>query len=262
MKAIILAAGMGKRLGKYTKGLPKAMLEFNGKPLLQWQLETLRASGINDIVVVKGYRADKIYIEGVKYYENKDYENTNMVESLFAAEEEMDDDLLVCYADILYEMRVVKIILEAEVDIGITVDTEYWDYWKARLENPEEDMESLVIRNGEILALGDPHSTEDRARVRYVGLIKLSERGVEALGKVYRDNKRKYYIRDEPWMRSKSFKQAYMTCLLQAMIYSGYTVKPIKIQRGWLEFDTTSDYDKYKEWLTRGSLSRFFRFEN
>ncbi|MBU1704796.1 MAG: phosphocholine cytidylyltransferase family protein, partial [Nanoarchaeota archaeon] len=148
MKAIILAAGMGTRLGKYTESLPKGMLEFNGKPLIQWQVDTLRACGINDIVIVKGYVPDKINISRVKYYENKDYASTNMVETLFCAEEEMDDEILVCYADILYEKRIINKILKSKVDIGVTVDKDYWDYWKARLDNPKEDTESLVIEDG------------------------------------------------------------------------------------------------------------------
>ena len=92
MKAIILAAGMGTRMDKYTKNLPKCMLNFNGKPLIERQIETLRSVGINDIMVVKGYMPDKINIEGVKYYVNKNYENTNMVETLMCAEEEMNDE--------------------------------------------------------------------------------------------------------------------------------------------------------------------------
>ena len=63
MKAIILAAGMGTRLGKYTEDLPKCMLNFNGKPLIEQQVETLRRCGITDITIVRGYMPDKIKIE-------------------------------------------------------------------------------------------------------------------------------------------------------------------------------------------------------
>src|SRR3989338_5798791 len=108
MKAIILAAGMGTRLGKYTKDIPKGMLNFNGKSLIERQVEVLRSCGIKDIIIVKGYMPDKINIKGVKYYENKDYANTNMVETLFAAEKEMSDNIIVCYSDIIYQKNVLK----------------------------------------------------------------------------------------------------------------------------------------------------------
>ena len=149
MKAIILAAGMGTRLGKYTENLPKCMLEFNGKPLIQYQVETLRKAGITDVCIVRGYHPEKINIEGVKYYQNYDYATTNMVESLFCAQSELDEkeDILVCYADIIYELRILKKVIESKNSIGVVVDQDYWPYWEARSTYPENDMESLIIKN-------------------------------------------------------------------------------------------------------------------
>src|SRR3989344_4196834 len=257
MKAIILAAGMGTRLSKYTEGLPKCMLKFNGKTLIERQVETLRKSGINDITIVKGYMPDKINIKGVKYYINEDFADTNMVETLFKAENELNDEILVCYADILYEEKTIKRILQSKADIGVTVDDDYWDYWEARMDNPEEDTESLVINNGRIVELGDTKCSLDKAKVRYVGLIKFSKKGVEALREVYHENRKKYYDKNEPWLRSKSFKKAYMTCMLQALINNGYEVEPIIVTRGWMEFDNNEDYEKANSWLGDGSIKRF-----
>ena len=262
MKAIILAAGMGTRLGKYTENLPKCMVNFNGKPLIQQQVETLRKAGITNISIVKGYMPDKIQISGVKYYHSPNYATTNMVETLFCAEKEMDghDEVLVCYADILYENKVLQKIINSPADVGVTVDEDYWKYWQARLDQPEEDMESLVIKDGRIIELGNTKCAREEAKVRYVGLIKFYKEGIQKLKEVYHKNKKQYYDLDQPWLRSKSFKKAYMTCMLQALINSGQEVKPIIIQRGWLEFDTMEDYEKYQQWLKEGTLSRFFCF--
>lgn len=259
MKAIILAAGMGTRLGKYTENLPKCMLEFHGQPLLQQQIETLRKAGLSDISVVRGYNAEKIQIPGVKYYHNPDFATTNMVETLFCAEKEMDgsDDILVCYADILYEPRILNLVLKSNADVGVTVDEDYEEYWRARMENPEEDMESLVIERGKIVELGDTKCTRDQAKVRYVGLIKFSRRGIKKLKEVYHHHKNIYYHLDQPWLRSKSFKKAYMTCMLQALINAGQEVNPIILRRGWLEFDTVEDYERYSKWLKEGTIARF-----
>lgn len=257
MKAIILAAGMGTRLSKYTEGLPKCMLKFNEKTLIERQVETLRNTGIKEIVIVKGYMSDKINIKGIKNYINGDFANTNMVETLFSAEGELNDEVLVCYADILYEEKIIKKILQSKVDIGVTVDDDYWDYWKSRMDNPEEDTESLVINNGRIIELGDKKCSLDKAKFRYVGLIKFSKKGVEALKKVYHENREKYFDKDKPWLRSKSFKKAYMTCMLQALINAGYKVEPIIISRGWMEFDNNEDYERANSWLADGSIKRF-----
>lgn len=261
MKAIILAAGMGTRLGKYTQNLPKCMLNFDGKTLIERQVEILRKCGVDNIIIVKGYMADKIQIPGVKYYINKDFENTNMVETLFCAETEMDDEILVCYGDIIYEERVLKRILESDVDVGVTIDEDYWGYWQARMDNPEEDMESLVIDSeGKVVELGDTNCSRDKAQVRYVGLIKFSKKGVETLKQIYHENKQKYFDKNNPWLRSKSFKKAYMTCMLQALVNAGYRVDPIIIKRGWLEFDTEEDYEKYTFWLKEDKLKEFYNF--
>ena len=258
MKAIILAAGMGTRMDKYTRDLPKCMLSFNGKTLIERQVEALRSTGIKEIIVVKGYMPEKINISGVKYYINEGYAGTNMVETLMRAEAEMDDEILVCYSDILYEKSVVKKAIEANADIGVTVDTDYLDYWKARLDRWKEDVESLVIGNeGNIVEIGVPECSLKRAKVRYVGLIKFSKKGIKILKKVYYKNREKYFDKDERFLNSKSFKKMYMTDMVQLIINSGQKVYPIQIKQGWLEFDTNEDYEKAMEWLKNGTIKRF-----
>ena len=64
MKAIILAGGLGTRLGKYTENLPKCMLKFAGKTLVERQVESFRKCGIEDIIVVRKHLAEKIQIAG------------------------------------------------------------------------------------------------------------------------------------------------------------------------------------------------------
>lgn len=264
MKAIILAAGMGTRLGKYTENLPKCMLNFNGKTLIETQVETLKTAGITDITIVKGYMSDKIDIPGTKTYINCDYANTNMVETLFCAEAEMDgsNELLICYADIIYELRILQRIIESPIDIGVTVDEDYWEYWCARDKNPEKDMESLIIdQDGKIIELGNTACSRKEAEVRYVGLIKFSKSGIEKLKKIYHENKERYFHIDEPWLGSKSFKKAYMTSMIQAIINSGQRVEPIIIRRGWLEFDTFADLENYTKWLNEGALGKFIKLK-
>ena len=260
MKAIILAAGLGTRLGKYTKNLPKCMLIFNEKPIIEWQVQTLRKAGITDITVVKGHMSEKINLPGVKNYVNENYAQTNMVETLFTAVKELNDDVLICYADIIYQKEVLQKIIKSKVDIGVTVDEDYWEYWQSRMDKPEDDMESLVLdKKGKIVELGNTNCKRDKANLRYVGLIKFSKSGVKKLKETYYKNKGLFYNRETPWLRSKSFKKAYMTCMIQAMINEGTEVDPIIINRGWLEFDTVEDYEKYNSWLKEDTLNRFFQ---
>ena len=79
MKAIILAAGQGTRLKKYTKNLPKGMLSFMGKTIIERQVEMYWKFGIDKIMIVRGFAADKINYDGVTYYTNKNYANTHIL---------------------------------------------------------------------------------------------------------------------------------------------------------------------------------------
>ena len=71
MKAIILAAGEGKRLMPYTSGIPKCMVNVGGRPLIEYQIDILKKSGINDIIIVKGHHGNKIKINGTRTFTNK-----------------------------------------------------------------------------------------------------------------------------------------------------------------------------------------------
>lgn len=268
MKAVILAAGMGTRLGKYTENVPKCMLRFKGKPLIQWQVETLRASGINyaDMVIVGGYNVEKVAFEGieaVKILVNKEYATTNMVATLMVAKDEIlksKDGILVCYGDIIYEKRLVEEMKKFKGDVGVLADDCWIDYWKSRLDNWQDDVESFEFnRNDEIVELGTPKCNIKNAMARYVGMIRFSKKGAMTLVGAYEKNRAHYWDKSTPWLKSKSFRNAYMTCMLQAIINEGNTVKVVHTCKGWMEFDTTEDYEKATKWAAEGTLSRFIK---
>ena len=120
-KVLIIAAGMGSRIRAYTEDKPKCLLDFGGKTLLQRQLEVYRVCGAKDIALIRGYKGDRIRYEGIRYYENPDYESNNILNSLFHAEEEIDGHVVVAYSDILFESHVVRRLLESEHDISIVI---------------------------------------------------------------------------------------------------------------------------------------------
>ena len=60
MKAIIVAAGRGRRLGTETDDIPKCMVKVGGRSILHWQLDALAAAGVDDVVIVRGYLGDRI----------------------------------------------------------------------------------------------------------------------------------------------------------------------------------------------------------
>ena len=182
MKAIILAAGQGTRLKKYTENLPKGMLSFMGKTIIERQIEMYRKCGIEDIIVVCGFAADKITYEGGRYYLNGDYANTNMVESLMTAKREFDDNIILSYSDILFEEQMLRAMIKSSADFSVAVDTKWKVYWQKRYGRVDFDTESLSMdKNRMIIELGLENPEIETIDARYVGLLKFSELGLRAI---------------------------------------------------------------------------------
>jgi L-glutamine-phosphate cytidylyltransferase len=257
MKALILAAGMGTRLGKYTRNLPKGMLSFNGKPLIEWQIQQLRKAGITDISIVTGYQREKIAYPGVGYFHNPDFASTNMVESMLCARDSLHGaDVLVSYSDILFTGDLVALACRSCGDIGVAVDRDWRTYWMERYGTTETDLESLTVKDNVIVELGKPMSSSADIDYRYIGMIRFSSAGMAKALEIY-DRKK---AADESWRQSgKSFRNGYMTDLLNELIVEGNSVLPIVSDGDWLEFDTNEDYEVTLKLLQEGKISsRFF----
>ena len=131
MRAIILAAGEGKRLRPLTNNIPKCMVKLFGKSILEHQIMTLRSCGINDISVVTGYCKDHVDFPGIKYYHNENFDSTNMVETLFCAKEKFCDSVIVSYGDIIFQSTVLKKLINSVYDTSIVID----NHWKVIMSN-------------------------------------------------------------------------------------------------------------------------------
>ncbi len=129
MKALILAAGFGKRLRPITNTIPKSMVEVNGTPLIINALNNLTSLGIRDIGIVVGHMADYIRekvgneYNGAKitYYENKRFLETNNIVSLYEAREFFDDDALMLECDIYYHKEMLEKLMQGKGECSILV---------------------------------------------------------------------------------------------------------------------------------------------
>lgn len=259
MKAIILAAGQGTRLKKYTENLPKGMLSFMDKTVIERQIELYRSCGIQKIIIVRGFAADKIQYEGIKYYTNEKYADTNMVESLMSAKGEFDDDVILSYSDILFEVRMLKAMMKSAADFAVAVDDGWKEYWQKRYGRVDFDTESMSIDKGDnIVELGLENPKLEDIDARYVGLLKISKGGLKHMEKIMEDAYLNF--EDKPWQQSgKTVRKAYMTDLLNAVIMSGKAVRAERFCHGWIEFDTNEDYEKACQWVEDGSIARLIK---
>jgi choline kinase len=261
MKAIILAAGQGTRLKKYTQDLPKGMLEFMGKTIIERQIEIYRACGISDIIVVKGFAGDKICYKDIKYYTNEEYATTNMVESLLKAKEEFDDDMIISYSDVLFDKAMLLEMMKDKNDYVVAVDDNWKEYWNERYGRINFDTESLEIdEDGNILSIGKEDPKLEEIDSRYIGLLKFSQKGMKGIQEIFNRDYEEYL--DKPWKQSgKTIRNAYMTDLLFAVSESGEKVKAHRFNNGWIEFDTNEDYEKACEWANNGIIKKFLHDE-
>ena len=235
-KVILLVAGEGKRLRPYTLDRPKCMVEIDGISLIDRQLSVLRAEGLDNIVMVGGYKSEMLKREGVKLKLNPRYYETNMVWTMFCAEEELEGGVIVSYGDIVYSREILQALLESTADIAVIIDKEWEGYWRARNEDPLDDAETLKLRaDGTIREIGQSPQALDEIEGQYIGLMKFSAQGVSQMKETF------YAAVESGELLGKPIENSYMTDLLQALINSDKLVTSIPVYGDWVEIDTVSD---------------------
>ncbi|HCM42326.1 MAG TPA: nucleotidyl transferase [Candidatus Omnitrophica bacterium] len=236
MRAIILAAGEGRRLRPYTVDRPKCMVEYRGKPLLDYQLGTMRRCGLNDILLIKGYCADSIKREGVKEAFNPRFDSTNMVYTFFCAEKYFDDDVVMSYGDIIYGKDILEPLLNSNDDFAVTVSMNWRELWSQRMPDPLADAETMKMSpDGRILELGKKPKSYSEIEGQYMGLWKASKKMMKEMIKVY------HALDKNAVYDGKNYENMYMTSFIQILIDRGFPVKAVKVTGEWLEIDAAED---------------------
>lgn len=235
MKAIILAAGRGSRLGDRTASLPKCLARLSGKALLEWQLEALAAAGVDDIVVVRGYRAECLADPRYAVLDNPDWAHTNMVETLLCAEAFLrHDTCLVLYSDIVYHSDIVRSMLSAEGDICIAYDTLWEALWRLRFPNPLADAETFREEQGELQEIGRRAGSLGEIRGQYMGILRFTPAGWNAVPRLLGGLDRAVRARLD------------MTALLQRLLAEGERIRCCAVAGRWCEVDSVADIEAYE----------------
>lgn len=251
MKAIIIAAGMGKRMRPLTASIPKCMLDFNGRTLLETHIETLRSCGISDICVIKGYKAEAINLPGIKYCLNDRYERNNILNSLFYAERELDNDAVVTYSDIYYRKNILERVMNSGHDIAIAVDLDWRASYVDRDGHPPEEAEKVRMSEGmKVLKIGKRIGAGGEGEGEFTGMMKLSKKGCDILRKRFHLSKKRFW--DKPFHEADTFEKAYLTDMIQELVDNRIDVHCIAIKGGWREIDTLQDYENAKKALAIG----------
>lgn len=256
MRAIILAAGQGTRLRPYTDDRPKCMVEIAGKPLLHHQVAALRGVGVDNILLVGGYRADRLDATNVEIDINPRFAETNMVNTLFCAEDWMQAgaDLLIAYGDIVYEPRVLRTLIDIDAPFALSVDREWQRLWELRMEDPLSDAETLKLEDGNrVVELGRKPRSLAEIQGQYMGLIKVRGDSIRVFRQAWHDLDRNALY------DGKDFDNMYMTSFIQHLIDVGHEVRAAFTDNGWIEIDTVADLERYTHLQKTGELDRFVK---
>lgn len=236
MKAIILAAGRGKRMGSQTDDAPKCMTVLGGRPLLAWQTAALKGAGVTDIGIVCGYKSEKLPSEGFVRFQNTRWNETNMLRSLMCAREWLArEECVVSYADIVYPADTMTRLIEVAGDIVITYDREWLKLWEARFADPLRDAETFRIdAHGTLMEIGGRADSTDEIQGQYMGLLKFTPAGWSIVEE---------YLRP---LEPAEVDHLDMTALIQRLIRNGAIISTVPISGRWFEVDSEEDVRLWK----------------
>lgn len=175
-KAIILAAGRGIRMGDATIKQPKCLLKVNGKILIESQLQVLGNAGIDEIAIVTGYKSEMLSGYNLKQFHNYNWQNTNMVTSLFTADEWLSKhDCIIVYSDILYDEKIIQLLIESSHKLSLAYFLNWRDLWSKRFNNPLQDLENFKLSNDNLVTLiGGRAASIDEIEGQYMGIFKTT----------------------------------------------------------------------------------------
>ena len=234
MNVFILAAGKGSRLGKISANRPKCLTEISGESLIKRNLTTFNKFNLNPYLIT-GFASEKLKPLGLQTIHNLDFDNTNMVWSLYKAIHELDTDFIICYGDIVVSPSIVATLLEAPFEFSVVSDRIWLEYWTQRFDEPLIDAESFSINaSGNLVCVGRRAQNVNEIQGQYIGLIKVT-----GAARIQFTKRLRQFCEDEETY--KIAKKAYMTDFLQTLIDEGVQIKPVFVNGGWIEIDNPND---------------------
>jgi len=234
VRAVILAAGRGSRIGAETDGCPKCLIELAGSSLLEWQLRSLAAAGINRILVVGGYRSELLCGE-YELARNERWAATGVVATLAEAADWLSQGTcVVSYSDIVFHPAHVRQLCASEAHISITYDKAWETLWNERFESPLTDAETFAQSGGWLTAIGARASTVGDIEGQFMGLLRLTPAGAAQLLAC--------------WNRVNDAERDRMdmTTLLARLLREGASICTVAVSGRWCEVDRSEDLTLYR----------------
>lgn len=250
-KAIILSAGQGSRLLPLTRDVPKCMIDFNGRTLISWQVAALVANGVTDIVVVTGFRTERVEDHALQLYRetgarirtlfNPFFQVADNLGTCWIAREEMDRDFIILNGDTIVSDEIVgSLIAGAQDAITVTVDVKS-DY-------DDDDMKVNRDASGRLHAIGKRLLPPD-TNAESIGMLAFQGEGPA----IFRSQI------DQMMRTPEGVERWYLRAI--DLIAKGNRVGTVSIQgMDWQEVDFPQDVDAANtltaRWLAEGRYAK------
>lgn len=235
MIAVILAAGMAKRLRPLTNDRPKCLLQVGDRCLLQRTMDALHANGIDEWVVVTGYRDNMIreFLDdhypqnNISYVDNEVYEETNNIYSLWLARNyARGNDIVLLDSDILFDPILIENLLKVEGP-ALSVN---------RHELGDEEMKVVVDREGRITEISKTCRPEE-AMGESVGIEKMTADYTTAL-----------FAELDQMIEQEGLVDIFYERAFERLIPQGHTFRVVDTTDIFsMELDTVEDFQHAKE---------------
>ena len=227
MKAIILAAGRGSRLGDLTKDVPKCLVKYKSKTLLEHNLENLREYFTDaDITVVGGYRSELLAKYHLKIVINEAWDRTNIVGSLQVCDEQLSEsNCLIVYSDIYYHHSAIQQMLNAQPPAILNL-VNFMEIWKSRFANPLEDLETFALSKemNNLIEIGKKPTSIHEIQGQFGGMFTLNPATWRVIG-----------------LKIPHPQLMDTTSLIDKCIDFGIDFKIVDYSNYWAEFDSQED---------------------
>ena len=253
MNAIIIAAGRGKRLEHFTDNRPKCLVDIAGQSILDRQIASYRAVGVDRICVIRGYRAELLQRDGLEYRLNAGWADNNILLSLSHAHDFLQGDVLVSYSDLVMTPESLRPLVDNAMasPFLLQVDTAFADYYDGRSEHPIEEAES-VIYDPETLVIGEvgkkiPH--KELTMGEFTGVWRLNDEGCRLWRDGFRRAREKHA--GKPFGYAPVFEKAYLTDLMMMLIAEGCVFAAAPGVQQVMEIDTTQDKARVEKMLAQ-----------
>ncbi|MDC8014362.1 phosphocholine cytidylyltransferase family protein [Tahibacter soli] len=234
MHAVILAAGSGSRMGRFTRTRPKAMLALAGRSLLAWQRGALATAGIDETTVVTGHAHTAVHADGCRIVHNADWADSGPIASLRCARPATLGDVLLVYGDGVFHPSFAHALAASRADVAITVDRQWRALWSRRFDDVLADAESLRHADGRLIEIGRRATDAAAIEAQFTGLVRFSAAGwahaERALAALPEERQRRIDT----------------TALLALLLEAGVAIETVAVDGRWCEVDSARDLALYR----------------